>query len=72
MRKIWSILLRSLLILALFLQSKSLMPALFYKNKEFNADFSFNRLNRMYFNDNTVLSAIEEFYGSIKIPEYEA
>ena len=72
MRRIWSVLLGSLLILALFSQSGSLVAALLYDNKGFNADFSFNRLNRMYFNDSSVVSAIEEFYGSTETPEHEA
>jgi len=72
MKKIWSVIVGSLLILALFSQSESLAAALFPDNREFNADFSFNRLNRMYFNDSTVVSAIEEFYGSTETPEHEA
>jgi RHS repeat-associated protein len=69
MKRIWSIVMVSLLMMALASQS---VRAVHPEGEEYNFDFSFDRQNRMYLNDNTLLQAVEEFYGSTEAPAYEA
>jgi hypothetical protein len=72
MKKTWTIVIVSLLIVALVSQSESLAAVLYPEGEDFYVDFSLNQLNRMYMNDSMPVYAVEEFYGSTEAPEYEA
>jgi len=72
MRKLWSAVVGSLLILALVSQSESLAAVLYPEDEDFRFDFSLDRLNRMYVDDSIPVYAVEEFYGSTEAPTYEA
>jgi RHS repeat-associated protein len=72
MRKLWSAVVGSLLILAFVSQSESLAAVLYPEDEDFRFDFSLDRLNRMYVDDSIPVYAVEEFYGSTEAPTYEA
>jgi len=72
MKKMWSVIVGSLLIVALVSQSESLSAALFPEDEKITFDFSLNRLKRMNVNDSKPVYAVEEFYGSTDTPAYEA
>jgi RHS repeat-associated protein len=72
MKKMWSVIVGSLLIVALVSQSESLSAALFPEDEKIIFDFSFDALKRMYTDDSLPLYAVEEFYGSTDTPTYEA
>jgi hypothetical protein len=58
MKKMWSVIVGSLLIVALVSQSESLSAALFPEDEKIIFDFSFDALKRMYTDDSLPLYAV--------------